>query len=634
MVTSTAVQLEPTETPREEVESVVVRFAGDSGDGMQLTGSQFTLATALAGNDLATFPDFPAEIRAPIGTTFGVSAFQINFGARKIATAGDAPDVLVAMNPAALKVNLVDVKFGGTIFVDTGTFTARNLKKAGFETDPLEDDSLDGFQVVTIDISKLTMEAVKEHGLSNKEALRSKNMWTLGLIYWLYDRDREPTANWLRGKFAKRPDIAEANIAALNAGHIYGETAELPGGMRGYSVLQADIAPGLYRTITGAEALAWGLAAGAKLANLRMVLASYPITPASTLLHILAGMKQFDIITFQAEDEIAAVCAAIGAAFTGSLGVTSSSGPGIALKGEAIGLAIGVELPLIVVNSQRAGPSTGLPTKTEQSDLYQAVYGRNADAPLVVLAASSSANCFEIGIEAVRLATKYMTPVMVLSDGYMGNASEPWLIPDFDSYTPFPVAFADQDQVGEKGYLPYVREEKTLARPWARPGTPGLEHRIGGIERADGTGNISYDAENHQLMTNIRAAKIDGIANDIPLQDVEQGNESGRLAVVGWGSTHGPISRAVGNMRDLGHDVSHIQLRHIWPLPRNLGDLLGGFDQVLVPEMNNGQLVTVLRAEYLVPAEPLNKVNGQPFKIAEIEAAIQDRLDRQSGDAK
>ena len=634
MVTSTAVQLEPTGTPREEVESVVVRFAGDSGDGMQLTGSQFTLATALAGNDLATFPDFPAEIRAPIGTTFGVSAFQINFGARKIATAGDAPDVLVAMNPAALKVNLVDVKSGGTIFVDTGTFTARNLKKAGFETDPLEDDSLDGFQVVTIDISKLTMEAVKEHGLSNKEALRSKNMWTLGLIYWLYDRDREPTANWLRGKFAKRPDIAEANIAALNAGHIYGETAELPGGMRGYSVLQADIAPGLYRTITGAEALAWGLAAGAKLANLRMVLASYPITPASTLLHILAGMKQFDIITFQAEDEIAAVCAAIGAAFTGSLGVTSSSGPGIALKGEAIGLAIGVELPLIVVNSQRAGPSTGLPTKTEQSDLYQAVYGRNADAPLVVLAASSSANCFEIGIEAVRLATKYMTPVMVLSDGYMGNASEPWLIPNFDSYTPFPVAFADQNQVGEKGYLPYVREEKTLARPWARPGTPGLEHRIGGIERADGTGNISYDAENHQLMTNIRAAKIDGIANDIPLQDVEQGNESGRLAVVGWGSTHGPISRAVGNMRDLGHDVSHIQLRHIWPLPRNLGDLLGGFDQVLVPEMNNGQLVTVLRAEYLVPAEPLNKVNGQPFKIAEIEAAIQDRLDRQSGDAK
>lgn len=634
MVTSTAVQLEPTGTPREEVESVVVRFAGDSGDGMQLTGNQFTLATALAGNDLATFPDFPAEIRAPIGTTFGVSAFQINFGARKIATAGDAPDVLVAMNPAALKVNLADVKSGGTVIIDTGTFSARNLKKAGFEADPLEDDSLDGYQVLTIDISKLTMEAVKAHELSNKEALRSKNMWTLGLIYWLYDRDRETTANWLRGKFAKRPDIAEANIAALNAGHIYGEAAELAGGMRGFSVRQAEITPGLYRAITGAEALAWGLAAGAKLADLRMVLASYPITPASNLLHILAAMKQFDVVTFQAEDEIAAVCAAIGASFAGSLGITSSSGPGIALKGEAIGLAVGVELPLIIVNSQRAGPSTGLPTKTEQSDLYQSVYGRNADAPLVVLAASSSANCFDMGIEAVRLATKYMTPVMLLSDGYMANASEPWLIPDFDTYKPFPVHFADPDQLGEQGYMPYARDEKTLSRPWATPGTPGLEHRIGGIEREDGTGNISYEADNHQRMTDLRAAKINGIADDIPRQGVEQGEESGKLAVVGWGSTHGPISRAVGNMRDLGYDVSHIHLHHIWPLPKNLGDLLAGFDQVLVPEMNNGQLVTVLRAEYLVAAEPLNKVNGQPFKITEIENAIHSRLDGQSGDAK
>ena len=634
MVTSTAEKLEPTGTPREEVDSVVVRFAGDSGDGMQLTGSQFTLATALAGNDLATFPDFPAEIRAPIGTTFGVSAFQINFGARKIATAGDAPDVLVAMNPAALKVNLRDLKPGGTVIVDTGTFTGRNLKKAGFDSDPLEDDTLDGYQVLRIDISKLTMEAVKEHGISNKEALRSKNMWTLGLIYWLYDRDREPTANWLRAKFANRAEIAEANIAALAAGHIFGETAELPGGLHGYSVRQADITPGLYRTVTGAEAMAWGLAAGAKLADLRMVLASYPITPASTLLHILAGMKQFDIVTFQAEDEIAAVCAAIGASFAGSLGVTSSSGPGIALKGEAIGLAIGVELPLVVVNSQRAGPSTGMPTKTEQSDLYQAVFGRNADAPLVVLAASSPANCFDIGIEAVRLATKYMTPVMVLSDGYMGNASEPWLIPDFDSYKPFPVTFADQDQIGEQGYLPYLRDEKTLARPWATPGTPGLEHRIGGIEREDGTGNISYDADNHQRMTDLRAAKINGIANDIAPQAVEQGIESGKLAVVGWGSTHGPISRAVGNMRDLGYDVSQIHLHHIWPLPRNLGDLLAGFEQVLVPEMNNGQLVTLLRAEYLTPAKPLNKVNGQPFKIAEIENAIRQCLDGEVGETK
>ena len=634
MAVSTAVELEPTETSREEVESVVVRFAGDSGDGMQLTGSQFTLATALAGNDLATFPDFPAEIRAPIGTTFGVSAFQINFGAREIVTAGDAPDVLVAMNPAALKVNFTDVKPGGTIIADTGTFNARNLKKAGFDNDPLEDDALDGCQVLKIDISKLTLEAVKEHELSNKEALRSKNMWTLGLIYWMYDREREPTIDWLRGKFSKLPNVAEANISALNAGHIFGESTEMPGGMRGYIVRQAEISPGLYRTVTGAEALAWGLAAGGKLANLRMVLASYPITPASTLLHILAGMKQFDIVTFQAEDEIAAVCAAIGASFAGSLGVTSSSGPGIALKGEAIGLAISTELPLIVVNSQRAGPSTGMPTKTEQSDLYQSVYGRNADSPLVVLAASSSANCFDMGIEAVRLATKFMTPVMLLSDGYMGNASEPWLIPDFDSFEPFPVKFADADQVGEEGFMPYVRDEDTLARPWAKPGTVGLEHRIGGIERADGTGNISYDAENHQRMTKLRAAKIDGIANDIPLQVVEQGKDRGKLAVVGWGSTYGPISRAVGNMRDMGYDVSHVHVRHIWPLPRNLGDLLGGFEQVVVPEMNNGQLVTVLRAEYLIPAEPFNKITGQPFKISEIEEAIQSRLDGEMGDAK
>ncbi|MBT3330247.1 MAG: 2-oxoacid:acceptor oxidoreductase subunit alpha [Rhodospirillaceae bacterium] len=634
MVTSTATQLEPIGAPRDEVESVVVRFAGDSGDGMQLTGSQFTLATALAGNDLATFPDFPAEIRAPIGTTFGVSAFQINFGARKIATAGDAPDVLVAMNPAALKVNLGDVKTGGTVIVDSGTFTARNLKKAGFDADPLADDSLDGFQVLQIDISKLTTEAVKEHGVSNKEALRSKNMWTLGLIYWLYDRDRDPTVNWLRAKFGKLPNIAEANVAALNAGHIFGETAELPVGMRGFTVRQAEISPGLYRAVTGAEALAWGLAAGAKLADLRMVLASYPITPASNLLHILAGMKQFDIVTFQAEDEIAAVGAAIGASFAGSLGVTSSSGPGVALKGEAIGLAISTELPLIIVNSQRAGPSTGLPTKTEQSDLFQSVYGRNADAPLVVLASSSPSNCFDIGIEAVRLATKYMTPVILLSDGYMSNASEPWLIPDFDSIAPFPVQFAETDQAGEDGFMPFTRDATTLARPWAKPGTPGLEHRIGGIEKQDGSGNISYDADNHQRMTDLRAAKINGIAKDIPELSVEQGNENGKLAVVGWGSTYGPISRAVGNMRDDGYDVSHVHLHHIWPMPQNTGELLAGFDQVLVPEMNNGQLVKVLRAEYLTPAQALNKVNGQPFKISEIEDAIKGCLDGQSGEAK
>ncbi|MEQ9643755.1 MAG: 2-oxoacid:acceptor oxidoreductase subunit alpha [Alphaproteobacteria bacterium] len=619
---TTALKVTPKETPRQELESVVVRFAGDSGDGMQLTGSQFTLATALAGNDLATFPDFPAEIRAPIGTTFGVSAFQINFGSRKIATSGDAPDVLVAMNPAALKVNLGDVKSGGHVILDVGTFNERNLKKAGYDADPRSDGSLDDYQVLEIDISKFTLEAVKGMGVTNKEALRSKNLWTLGLIYWMYDRDRSPTVKWLEGKFAKRPDIAQTNIAALNAGHAFGETAELPG-FAGFSVAPATIAPGLYRTVTGAEAISWGLVAGTQLADVKLTFASYPITPASSILHVLAGMKQFGITTFQAEDEIAAACAAIGASYAGSLGVTSSSGPGVALKMEAIGLAISTELPLVVVNSQRAGPSTGLPTKTEQSDLYQAVFGRNADAPLVVLATRSPADCFDTAIEAVRLATKYMTPVMLLTDGYLANASEPWLIPDMDSYEPFPVKFHTETE----GFHPFQRDETTLARVWAVPGTPGLEHRIGGIEKSYDSGHISYEPDNHQKMTDTRKGKIDGIANDIPEQTVEQGNDSGALAVVGWGSTYGPISRAVGNMQGRGLDVSHIHLRHIWPLPRNLGDLLRGYKQVLVPEMNTGQLVTVLRAEYLVDAQGLNKVSGKPFKITEIEDAIAARLE-------
>jgi 2-oxoglutarate ferredoxin oxidoreductase subunit alpha len=624
MVTNTAVEIEPTDSTRELLESVVVRFAGDSGDGMQLTGSQFTLTTALAGNDLATFPDFPAEIRAPVGTTFGVSAFQINFGGRKIATAGDAPDVLVAMNPAALKVNLPDVKQNGLILVDVGTFTDRNLKKAGYDANPLEDGSLEDYRVFPIDMSKMTIEAVKEFELGNKEALRCKNMWTLGLVYWLYGRQRKASVEWLRTKFAKRPDIAEANIAAINAGHAFGETAELPTGLHPFAVEEAQIEPGTYRTVTGGESLAWGLAFGAQLAELPMVFASYPITPASSLLHVLAHMRAHGVLTFQAEDEIAAACAAIGASYAGSLGVTSSSGPGIALKTEAIGLAIAVELPLVIVNSQRAGPSTGLPTKTEQSDLYQAVFGRNADSPLVVLAARSPADCFDVAVEAVRLATKFMTPVMLLTDGYIGNASEPWRIPDLENFEKFPVRFATEPE----GFLPFSRDKDTLARPWAKPGTPGLQHRIGGIERADGTGNISYDPANHQRMTDLRYAKIARVAGDIPAQTVENGNESGKLAVVGWGSTYGPISRAVDNMRQQGFDVSHIHLRHIWPLPENLGDLLAGFEQVIVPEMNTGQLVTVLRAQYLVPAEGVNKVNGRPFKIAEIENAIRERLEK------
>ena len=607
---------------REAVESVVVRFAGDSGDGMQLTGNQFTLATALAGNDLATFPDFPAEIRAPAGTTYGVSAFQINFGARVIKTSGDAPDVLVAMNPAALKVNVRDLKIGGLIIADSGTFKERNLKKAAYADNPLTDGSLEKYRLYEIDISRFTLEAVKDSGLSQKDALRCKNMWTLGLVSWMYGRKRKATVDWLSQKFAKQPEIAAANIAALNAGHAFGETAELPQGVSVYHVPEADIAPGLYRTVSGYEALAWGLVAGTQTAGLELTLSSYPITPASTLLHTLANFKQFGVVTFQAEDEIAAVCAAIGASYAGALGVTSSSGPGIALKSEAIGLAIAVELPLIVVNSQRAGPSTGMPTKTEQSDLYQAVFGRNADAQVVVLAARSPADCFEVAIEAVRLAAKYMTPVILLSDGYIANAAEPWLIPDVDELPGIDVSF----RTDPADFHPFQRDPATLARPWVRPGTPGLEHRIGGLEKDFETSHISYDPENHQRMTDVRAAKITGIAQDIPPQAVEAGRDEGRLAVVGWGSTYGPISRAVDNVRNDGLDVSHIHIRHIWPLPSNLGDLLARFDQVLVPEMNKGQLVTVLRAEYLVPAEGLNNVSGQPFKIAEIEAAVRERV--------
>ena len=615
--------IERPEEKRDEVESAVVRFAGDSGDGMQLTGTQFTLTAALAGNDLATFPDFPAEIRAPAGTTFGVSAFQINFGARRIMTSGDDLDVLVVMNPAALITNLSDVKPGGIVIADTGSFTDRNLAKAGYDSNPLDDDSLDKYRVVKIDMSRLTVEAVKEYGLSNKDALRSKNMWALGLVYWMYGRRRKASTDWLNAKFEKRPEIAGANIAALNAGHAFGETAEMPAEIGGYNIPAAEIAPGLYRTVTGTDAIALGLLAGTRLANLGLTFCSYPITPASALLHQLAAMKEFGVVTFQAEDEIAAVGAAIGASYAGSLGVTSSSGPGIALKMEAIGLAIATELPLIVVNSQRAGPSTGLPTKTEQSDLYQAVFGRNADAPMPVISVSSSTDGFEVAIEAVRLATKFMTPVMLLTDGYLANASEPWLIPDMADYAPFEVKF----RTDPKDFQPFARDDVTLARPWVKPGTPQLAHRIGGIERADGSGHISYDADNHQKMTDLRAAKINGIADDIPEQEIDQGEAGASLVVVGWGSTYGPISRAVNNMRNEGFNVAHIHLRYIWPLPRNLGDLLKGFGQVLVPEMNKGQLVTLLRAQYLVAAEGFNKVNGKPFLINELETAIRGRLE-------
>ena len=600
-------------------EAIVVRFAGDSGDGMQLTGGQFTLSTALAGNDLATFPDFPAEIRAPQGTLFGVSAFQINFGSRAINTAGDAPDVLVAMNPAALKVNLAALKPGGLIIADTGEFTKRNLDKAKYDSNPIEDGSLAKWDVLAFDISAQTIEAVKPFGLGNKDALRCKNMWTLGLALWMFDRDRAPLHEWLRAKFKSKPELAEANIAALDAGHAYGETAELSGPLKQVHVDPVPTAPGLYRTITGAEAVSLGLVAGAQLAELPMFFGGYPITPASAILHHLARLKEFGVTTFQAEDEIAAICAAIGASWAGQLGVTSSSGPGIALKGEAMGLAIMTELPLVIVNSQRGGPSTGLPTKTEQSDLYQAVYGRNGDAPMPVIAARSPGDAFEVAIEACRIAVEYMTPVMLLTDGYIANAAEPWKVPDPARYTPFPATFLDRKNGPDDTLLPYKRDAKG-ARPWIKPGTPGLMHRIGGIEKHELTGNIDYSPDNHQRMTDARKTKIDQIT--VPDQDVAAGKTSGKLAVVGWGSTYGPIHQAVNRSIAKGMDVSHIHVRHIWPMPANLGDLLRGFDKVLVPEMNTGQFKTVLRDQFLVDAQPLTKTSGQPFQIAELEAAI------------
>ncbi|MDC0074001.1 2-oxoacid:acceptor oxidoreductase subunit alpha [Alphaproteobacteria bacterium] len=608
--------------PVESIESVVVRFAGDSGDGMQLTGGQFTQASAIAGNDLSTFPDFPAEIRAPVGTTFGVSSFQINFGAKRILTAGDQLDVLVAMNPAALKVELSSLRKGGLIILDSGSFSDRNIKRAGFDSNPLEDDFLSNYKLLKIDISSLTLECVKDFELGKKDSLRCKNFWTLGLVYWMYGRSRKNTVDWLEKKFAKKKELAEANIAALNAGHAFGETAELSDEVHKYEIPPAKIKPGKYRTVSGAESLAWGLVAGTKKAGVELFFGSYPITPASQLLHILANLKAFPITTFQAEDEIAAVCAAIGASFTGSLGITSSSGPGIALKGEAIGLAISTELPLVIVNSQRGGPSTGLPTKTEQSDLYQAVYGRNGDAPLAVISTRSPSDCFEVAIEAVRLAIKFMTPVMLLTDGYIANAAEPWLIPNVDNIEEFKVNY----RTDPENFHPFVRDKDTLARSWAIPGTKGLEHRIGGIEKSYDSGHISYDSSNHQKMTETRRNKIEGISNFIPEQTIEVGENNDEIAVVGWGSTFGPINGAVNNLRSEGFKVSHIHIRYISPFPKNLGDILKKYKKILVPEMNTGQLVNILRSKYLVPAEGYNKIEGKPFQIIEIENAVKSHL--------
>ena len=592
------------------VDHVVIRFAGDSGDGMQVIGSQFTNTTALHGNDLATFPDFPAEIRAPAGTLAGVSGFQLHFASHDIFTPGDAPEALIAMNPAALKANIADLKPGGLLVVNQEKFIQREFDKAGITSNPLEDGSLDAYQVVQVDLARLSKEAVEGLGLGTKETDRTKNFFALGIAYWLYSRPLEPTIRCIEAKF-KEP-YREANLRAMRAGHAYAENVELFTSR--YEVAPMKQAPGVYRNIMGNQATALGLVTGTQKAGLQLFLGSYPITPASDILHYLSGMKAYDVHTFQAEDEIAAIGAAIGASFGGSLGVTTTSGPGMALKTEAMGLAIMTELPLVIVDIQRGGPSTGLPTKTEQSDLLQAVWGRNGESPLAVIAASTPADCFEMAIEAVRIATTYMTPVILLTDGYLANGSEPWLVPDVNKIPAMPVTF----RTDPEGFLPYERDPATLARPWVRPGTPGLEHRIGGIEKQDGTGNVNYEPMNHEHMVKVRAAKIAGIK----VPDLEVHGDPDGLLVLGWGSTFGAIRVAVDQARREGIRVAHAHTKYIHPLPANTADLLGRYGRVIVPEMNNGQLVKVLRDLSLVDCISVPKIQGQAFKVSEVLAAI------------
>jgi 2-oxoglutarate ferredoxin oxidoreductase subunit alpha len=582
-------------------------------------GSQFAVSTALAGRDFATFPDYPAEIRAPAGTTFGVSAYQINLGGEPITTAGDSPDVLVAFNPAALKVSLPMLQPGAVIVLNNDSFTPRNLTKAGYDKDPREGNTLDQFQVVAADISHLNLEAVRSFGLSKSEGGRCKNFWTLGLLLWMFDRQLEPIEAWIRRRLAGTPTMRDANIAALHAGHAFGETAELSAALPQIRTDTAQMPPGEYRSITGAEALALGIAAAGELADRPVMFCSYPITPSSPLLHRLTRLQELGIGTFQAEDEIAAICAAIGASYGGMIGVTSSSGPGIALKTEAMGLAVSAELPLLIVNWQRGGPSTGLPTKTEQSDLYQAVYGRNADTPIPVLAAASSGECFDMAVEGVRIAMRHMTPVILLVDGYLSNVSEPWLIPIVESLAPIESRAAPDPSSGpDAQMLAYQRDPASLGRPWVTPGMPGLVHRTGGLEKDYLTGHISYDPDNHQRMTDFRQAKVDAVAKFIPDQTLELGAGEGDIVVVGWGSTYGPIYQAA---RRTG--ASFVHLRHINPLPRNLGDLLSRFNGVLVPEMNNGQLATLLRDKLCINPVSFCKVSGQPFRISELVSRIE-----------
>jgi 2-oxoglutarate/2-oxoacid ferredoxin oxidoreductase subunit alpha len=605
---------------RKELDGVVIRFAGDSGDGMQLTGDRFTSVSAFFGNDLATMPDFPAEIRAPAGTIAGVSAFQIHFSDHDILTPGDRPGVLVAMNPAALKANIKDLARGGLLIVNEDAFEKRNLDKVGYGENPLDDGSLAGYQICKIPMTKMTIDAVQDAGVNKKEAERAKNMFALGVISWMYGRPLEQTVNWLEKKFAKKPHIAQANIASLKAGHAFGETAELGA----FEVKPATLAPGKYRRITGNQALAYGLIAASVQAKLPLFLGSYPITPASDILHELSRHKNFGIRTVQAEDEIAAVSMAIGAAFSGHIGVTTTSGPGLDLKSEALGLALSLELPLVVIDIQRGGPSTGLPTKPEQADLLHAMYGRHGEAPLPIVASYSPPSCFWAAIESVRIALKYMTPVILLSDGYLANGAEPWRIPGVDKLPDISVSFASQPNAGED-FWPFLRDEETLARPWAIPGTPGLEHRIGGLEKADGTGNISYDPENHHLMTQLREAKIKAIEEDIdPLE--WEGDEDATVLVLGWGGTYGSIGAACRRLRDRGEKIARAHLKHLNPFPKNTAEVLGRFEKVVIPEMNMGQLSKLVRAEFLIDAISINKVKGVPFRASELEARLLEMM--------
>ncbi len=610
----------PLQKATEERESVVIRFAGDSGDGMQLTGTRFTSESVLAGNDVGTLPDFPAEIRAPTGTLYGVSAFQINFSNKNVYTPGDDLDALVCMNPAALKTNIADLKQNGILIVDPAEFNTANLRKAEYEANPLDDNSLDKYQVYKVEVTKMTTAALKDTGLPNRSVMRSRNFFALGVVSWLYNRPIEPTLEWIQQRFGKTPVVAEANTLAIKGGHNLGENTDMFASS--FEIKPAEIEKGTYRNITGNTATALGYVIAAQKAGLPLFLGSYPITPASDVLHELAAYKNYNVYTFQAEDEIAGAGAALGAAFGGALAITTTSGPGMNLKGETLGLAATVELPMVITNIQRAGPSTGMPTKPEQTDLLQAIHGRHGESPVPVIAASSPADCFYAAFEAARIALKYMTPVILLTDGFLANASEPWLLPNADELPGITAEFRTDPQ----GFFPYLRNEETLARPWVKPGTPGLEHRIGGIEKDYLTGNISYAPANHEQMVRVRHQKVAKINQDIPPTQVD-GPEEGKLVVIGWGSTYGAIAAAVRDAQEKGHKVAHVHLRYLNPLPDDLGSVLARYEKVLVPEMNMGQLLKLIRAEYLIDAVGLNKIQGRPFKVSEVAARIARMLE-------